>query len=188
MPLFSKLLNRSYPIVIAQYERDGFSAGSEEKLHWAIMVVTDTEELRGHIFQAIDRTYSNRPYPNTVWERSYRDPSASLLKTTKCVGIAQIGSVKARDLDTLIALVGDGDNSKGYQAVPRFEGWRCKDWVLEVVDLLRTHNPDWIDGTVVPLGKKTDRNMFYPALRLAGAATMQARRRNVRAPPAAQWL
>ncbi|KAJ7266579.1 hypothetical protein C8J57DRAFT_375648 [Mycena rebaudengoi] len=64
-----------------------------------------------------------------------RDPSAGLSKTTKCVGIAQIGSVKARDLDTLIALVGDGDNSKGHQAVPRFEGWRCKDWILEMIGI-----------------------------------------------------
>ncbi|KAJ7261743.1 hypothetical protein B0H12DRAFT_977417, partial [Mycena haematopus] len=130
-----------YPVVIAQYVRDDYGVGNEEHLHWALMVVKNTDKLKGDIFQAVDRLY----YGSSIasWERSYRS-DADLMKTTKCVGLIQIGSVKARDLDSFIAVVGDSDQSNGHPAIPKFPGWRCKDWILEVIDLLKLQKSGWI--------------------------------------------
>ncbi|KAJ6512980.1 hypothetical protein C8R45DRAFT_890811 [Mycena sanguinolenta] len=182
--LLTKIVNPTYPIVIAQYERDDYSVGNEEHLRWALMVVRNSDKLRGPIFQAIDRLY----YGGTTatWERSYL-PEGDLLKTTKCIGLIQIGSVKARDLDSFIAMVGDSDPNKGHPVIPKFQGWRCKDWILEVIDLLK-QNSDWIDNTLVPHGQTARREMFLPALRRAGKATAEVRAKDRKAPPAAEWL
>jgi hypothetical protein len=159
--------------------------GNEEKLHWAIIVLTKPDVLEGHIFQAIDWIYSDER--GEQWERHCQS-SGSVLKVSKCVGLTQIGSVKARDLQSLVDLTGMGDNSKGYPAVKRFEGWRCKDWVLEVVNLLRDHNAEWIDNDLVPAGQKSTRDMFFPALRLAGKVTVEAQSKNPLAAPCVEWL
>ena len=142
MSALSKLLNPSYPIVIAQYKRDDYGVGSEQYLHWALIVLTSKEELEGHCFQAVDRHYSDGR--GTVWEPHYT-PSASLRKTTKCLGGVQIGSVKARKLDALVMLV------RAHPTTPKFEGWNCRDWILEVVELLATEG--WINKSFVASGE-----------------------------------
>jgi len=124
--LYSKLVNQSYPIVIAQYKRDKYGVGNEEELHWALIVITSKRDLEGHCFQAIDRHYSNGR--GSVWEPHYA-PSASLRRTKKCLGGVQIGSVKARNLDDLIELI------KSHPTTPKFDGWNCRDWILEVIEL-----------------------------------------------------
>ncbi|KAJ6492551.1 hypothetical protein C8R47DRAFT_1270830 [Mycena vitilis] len=184
MSLLARILNQSYPIAIAQYERDDFTVGSEEKLHWAIIVLTNPTALEGHIFQAIDRIYSDER--GEQWERHYQAAGNALVP--KCVGLAQIGAVKARDLQSLVDLIGTSDNSKGYPTVKRFDNWRCKDWALEVVDLLRSHDADWIDCGLVPPGQSATREMFFPVLRLAGKATVEARSKTLSAPPCVEWL
>jgi hypothetical protein len=118
MSLLAKIINKSCPITIAQYERDDFTVGNEEKLHWAIIVLTKPDALEGHIFQAIDRIYSDER--GEQWERHCQS-SGSVLKVSKCVGLAQIGSVKARDLQSLVDLIGIGDNLKG---IPLSSGFR----------------------------------------------------------------
>ncbi|KAJ7183636.1 hypothetical protein C8R46DRAFT_884416 [Mycena filopes] len=185
MSLVARILNKPCPIVIAQYERDDFTVGDEEKLHWAIIVLTKPDALEGHVFQAIDRIYSDER--GEQWSRHYQ-ANGSVLKAPKCVGLAQIGAVKAREVQSLLDLVGTSDNSKGYPALKRFEGWRCKDWVLEVVDLLRERNPGWIATAVVPDGEKATRDMFFPALRRAGKSTVEARKKNPLAAPSVEWL
>lgn len=105
-------------------------------------MLTSKEELEGHCFQAVDRHYSDGR--GTVWEPHYT-PSASLRKTTKCLGGVQIGSVKARKLDALVTLV------RAHPTIPKFEGWNCRDWILEVVELLATEG--WINKSFVALGE-----------------------------------
>jgi hypothetical protein len=113
-----KLLNSSYPIVIAQYERDDYGVGSEQHLHWALIVMTSKEDLQGHCFQAIDRHYSNRR--GKVWELNYMS-RVSLRNTRQCLGCVQIGIVKARQLDALIPPI------RAHPTIPKFEGWNCRD-------------------------------------------------------------
>ncbi|KAJ7183781.1 hypothetical protein C8R46DRAFT_1344494 [Mycena filopes] len=185
MSLLSKLVNETYPLAIVQYERADFKAGSEEQLHWALMIVTKREKREGHIFQAVDRTYQGQS--SATWTRSYL-PKGSLLKTSKCLGLVQIGSVKARDLKAFIALVGDEDNTHGYPTVASFPGWTCKEWVLEVIELLRGDNAKWIDEGIVPPDRAATREMFYPALRRVAAATTRDRETVRNAPPVGEWL
>jgi len=125
---YSKMLNPSYPIVIAQYKRDEYGVGDEEHLHWALIVIKSKDQLAGHCFQAIDRHYSDGR--GTVWSPHYA-PHASLEKTTKCLGGVQIGSVRARELDDLVAII------RHHPTAPKFDGWNCRDWIIEVIELLR---------------------------------------------------
>ncbi|KAJ7796742.1 hypothetical protein B0H13DRAFT_1674740 [Mycena leptocephala] len=180
----NKLFNSSFPIVIAQYTRDGYGAGNEEHLRWALMVVVKDAALEGPTWHAIDKHWADG---GVTWERAYL-PKASLLRTNKCIGLVQIGAVKARDLKSLIAVVGDEDPMKGHPVSPSFAGWRCKDWVLEVVEILRIQNKGWIDATLVPAGRPAIRQMFYPALRRVSEATQMARQVDPSSPPAVEWL
>ncbi|KAJ6533767.1 hypothetical protein DFH09DRAFT_1325621 [Mycena vulgaris] len=120
--LLAKIVNESYPIVIVQYSRVDYGAGHEERLHWALMVVTNATKLRGPTFHAIDKLY---PTGQKTWERAYR-PAASLLKTSRCLGLVQIETVKARDFDSLIELVGTDDPNTGYLTTPLHAGWNCQ--------------------------------------------------------------
>jgi hypothetical protein len=134
--IYSKLLNPSYPIVLAQYKRDDYGVGDEEELHWALIVIISRADLEGHCFQAVDRNYTDGR--GKVWTSHYA-PSASLRRTRKCLGGVQIGSVKARDLDTLIALI------KNHPTVSKFDGWNYRNWILEIVEVLRVKG--WISET-----------------------------------------
>ncbi|KAJ7452850.1 hypothetical protein FB451DRAFT_1373967 [Mycena latifolia] len=184
MSILAKLVNESYAVCIAQYARDDMGAGHEEYLHWALMVVTKVGALEGPTFHAVDRT---KPDGQVTWQRAYL-PKASLLKTSKSLGLVQIGSVKARDLKSFIAVVGDSDQSTGHPTRPKFQGWRCKDWVLEVIDLLKAEKAGWIDDIMVAPGYAATREMFLPALRRVANATMDARMTDRTAPPVAEWL
>jgi hypothetical protein len=157
--LYSKLVNQSYPIVIAQYKRDEYGVGNEEELHWALIVITSRDNLQGHCFQAVDRNYSDGR--GKVWAPHYA-PKASLRKTTKCLGGVQIGSVKARNLDGLIELI------QSHPTTPKFDGWNCRDWILEVIELLGAKG--WISEDFTSEGNTQTR--YLRSLRQASANTV----------------
>jgi len=170
MSALSKLLNPSYPIVIAQYKRDDYGVGSEQYLHWALIVMTSKEDLGGHCFQAVDRHYSDGQ--GTVWELNYM-AHVSLRNTQKCLGGVQIGSVKARKLDALITLI------KAHSTIPQFEGWNCRNWIVEVVELLKAEG--WINESFVPVGEDPQAR-FLDDLRKVSKSTVAQR------DPVVQWL
>ncbi|KAJ7027727.1 hypothetical protein C8F04DRAFT_1237990 [Mycena alexandri] len=183
MGTVAKLVNASLPVVIAQYSRDDYGAGQEEFLHWALMVIVKRGSLEGPTWHAIDK---HRPDGQVFWERAYL-PKASLLRTSKCIGLVQIGIVKARDLKSFISVVGSGDPSTGHPVSPSFQGWRCKDWVLEVIEIIR-ETEGWIDESVLAPGRPATREVFYPALRRVAQATQQARQSDPRSPPSVEWI
>lgn len=64
--LFSNNRDEDYTIAIIQYERDTYSVRQEEHLHWALIVITDEDDMSGPCWQAFDRHYSNGR--RIVWE------------------------------------------------------------------------------------------------------------------------
>ncbi|KAJ7106970.1 hypothetical protein C8R44DRAFT_744847 [Mycena epipterygia] len=172
--LLDKIVNVSYPVVIAQYERDDKGVGHENSLHWSLLVIQNMEELKGPTFHAVDRTT--------------RDGVTNLVKTSKCLGLVQIGSVKARDLKSFIELVGDNDQEKGHATIPKYPGWRCKEGVLEVIELLREQDVNWVDERILRPGSQPTRETFLPAMTRVARATVEARKSNKNAKPVAEWL
>lgn len=101
----SKLFRRAfrleeYSIVIAQYERGNFGVGTEEHLHWAIIVVINEEKQEGRMYQAINRPMNTPHGPVVGWELS-TSQNASLDKSHKCLGAVRIGIVKQKELEKL---------------------------------------------------------------------------------------
>jgi hypothetical protein len=178
MLLYSKLLNPSYPIVLAQYKRNNYGVGNEEEFHWALIVITSKRGLEGPTFQAVDRTYTDGR--GKVWESHYA-PSLSLMRTRKCLGGIQIGAVKARDLDDLTAVI------RGHPATPKFDGWNCRDWIVETIELLSTKG--WISAAFgskhVP-GDAQSRYLVH--LRVASASTEAATPTPRNFVPVVQWM
>ncbi len=104
MSLLGKILNKkpsAYAIAVVQYERDDFSVGHEEQLHWAIAAVISVKnqfEIEVHGWQIIDRIYSDgRP---KEWLLHYRG-DAQLHKTFKCLGGVNIGQIEGKDIEKL---------------------------------------------------------------------------------------
>ncbi|TFY74033.1 hypothetical protein EWM64_g9979 [Hericium alpestre] len=125
----AKVTNQQYPLVLAQYKRDDFGIGTEQHLHWALLVVTDSKHISGPCFQAVDRTYQDAR--GKKWSAHFA-PAASLMAMDKCLGAVQIGTVKHRELDAFIACM------QAHATVPKFNGWNCRDYVLELVEILRS--------------------------------------------------
>ncbi|KAJ7106976.1 hypothetical protein C8R44DRAFT_744851 [Mycena epipterygia] len=99
-----------------------------------------------------------------------------------------IDSVKARDLKSLIELAGKNDQEKGHTPISKYAGWRCKEWVLEVIELLRVHDANWINELIVWPGYQATRETFLPAMRSVAKATVEERSKDPRADPMAEWL
>ncbi|CAA7263960.1 unnamed protein product [Cyclocybe aegerita] len=170
------LHNPSYPIVLAQYKRDGWGVGHEEHLHWALMTITDTNRLRGHCFQAVDRVYADER--GKVWSLHYAK-DASLERTSKCLGGIQIGSVKARKLDSLLEII------QQHSTVPKFAGWNCRDWILEVVETLACKG--WIHERFAAAHEAANpQEVFLTGLRIASRATAAIQGKDFK--PQVQWL
>ncbi|KAL1738702.1 hypothetical protein HDZ31DRAFT_69713 [Schizophyllum fasciatum] len=171
--LLSKLFKTSsqFSLAIIQYERAGFSVGHEEELHWAVVAVyskTDFD-VKGHAWQVVDRHYSDgRPNP-VQWLLHYGD--MQLNKTLKCLGGVYVGQMNGKDVDRLNKLIHDSA-----QPVPKFEGWNCRDWVLEVIRDILVPN-GWADAGI------TTQQSLLPSLRSAAQASCRAREAQKRATP-----
>lgn len=96
--LFSSNRNEDYPIAVIQYERDGYSVGQEQHLHWALIVITNDDGMSGPCWQALDRHYSDGR--GIVWEL-YDGKVVRLMSTRKCLGGVKIGSVKKEELESM---------------------------------------------------------------------------------------
>ncbi|KAL1692606.1 hypothetical protein GGG16DRAFT_51002 [Schizophyllum commune] len=157
----------TFSLVVMQYERADFSVGQEEELHWAIVATyTSDKSIKGYAsWQAIDRHYSDgRPDP-IVWEL-HSSPDVRLHQDAKCLGGVSIGQLKGQDVKKLNKLI-----NANAQPVPKFEGWNCRDWVLEVIkDILVTNG--WADSDI------STQQSLLPSLKIAALETVNARKGN----------
>ncbi|THH18338.1 hypothetical protein EW146_g2647 [Bondarzewia mesenterica] len=148
-------VDKTLPIVIVQYERDKYGVGTEEHLHWALVVFTKAREQQGPCFQVVDRHYRDG---RVEWLSI--DQNVTLGRTKKCLGGVHIGNVKRSKLGNLRELVA------AHPPVVRSEGWNCRDWVMEVIQLLSGEG--WIDSKI------PDQATLLPSLRVASKATKDA--------------
>ncbi|KAG6855870.1 hypothetical protein H0H87_009824 [Tephrocybe sp. NHM501043] len=160
MDLMKKVFNLSesnlYPIVIAQYERDDYSVNNPEQLHWAILVVQDAKLQKGPVWQAIDMHYSDGRFE---WQLS--TGSVKLGSTTKCLGGVCIGYLPRDNLSEFSLIVSSN------VPVPKFQGWNCRDWIMEVVEMLKKDR--WIEHYIL------DQSTLFPIMHLAGIKTHKRR-------------
>ncbi|KAI5887669.1 uncharacterized protein SCHCODRAFT_02671654 [Schizophyllum commune H4-8] len=162
----------TFSLAVMQYERADFSVGHEEELHWAIVAVHSSDnDIKGYAsWQAIDRHYSDgRPNP-IVWELHYSS-DVQLNKDARCLGGVYIGQLKGQDVKKLNKLI-----HANVQPVSKFEGWNCRDWVLEVIKDILVPN-GWADG-----GISTHQSLL-PSLKIAAPKTVKARKENKLAAP-----
>ncbi|KAL1731441.1 hypothetical protein EV714DRAFT_271678 [Schizophyllum commune] len=162
----------TFSLAVMQYERADFSVGQEEELHWALVATqTNGNDIKGYAsWQAIDRHYSDgRPDP-VVWELHY-SPDVRLHQDAKCLGGVNIGQLKGQDVKKMNKLI-----HANAQPMPRFEGWNCRDWVLEVIKDILVAN-GWADA-----GISTQQSLL-PSLKIAAPETVNARKENKLAAP-----
>ncbi|OSX62468.1 hypothetical protein POSPLADRAFT_1057081 [Postia placenta MAD-698-R-SB12] len=97
-------------IAILQYQRAEFGVGTEEHLHWSILLETEALERRTDLrcFQAVDRTYGDER--GKQWELF--DGKVSLVRTRKCLGGVYIGTVKESQIASMRELFAE-------------KGWVC---------------------------------------------------------------
>lgn len=157
--------NTALPIVIAQYKRDDMGVGQEEKLHWALIIITDARELSGPCFQLVDRTYRHPDGRIKSFSWNIHSVQAVLSKTTKCLGGVQVGCVRASELATVCDLI------NSHAPVPKSPEWNCRDWISEVLGLL--HKRYCIDTRILPPGARPI-DCLLPSLRWASRATADA--------------
>ncbi|KAI0791659.1 hypothetical protein C8Q75DRAFT_805274 [Abortiporus biennis] len=150
-------LDTSYPIIVAQYKRDVYGVGTEEELHWAIIVFTDIANQTGPSFQIFDRHFRD----GTV-QWNYFEKVVQLYKTDKSLGGVIIGSVKASELENLEKVIREN------QPVIKCEGWNCRSWVMEVIAELVANG--WVDPKV------KDQSSLIPSMRLASLQTVAAKK------------
>ncbi|EED82804.1 predicted protein [Postia placenta Mad-698-R] len=148
--------DRQCKIAVVQYERADYGVGTEEHLHWAIVVQTERLDQDLPCFQVFDRHYNDSR--GVQWALFDRD--ISLLKTRKCLGGVYIGSVKYSQIKALREV------ASGNGPVPKFPEWNCRDWVIEVIQLFAEQG--WI-STSIP-----DQATLLPSMRIASVATKAA--------------
>ncbi|KAI0042808.1 hypothetical protein FA95DRAFT_515521 [Auriscalpium vulgare] len=144
---------KAYRIVLLQYERDGYGLGTEEHLHWAFALLKPNQ-IHGKTFQVFARQYSDER--GLVWE-SYLNRSVALDETRKCLGGVEVGVIAKRDLHKFHQVIA------GHPPVSKFEGWNCRDWIVEVVSLLAAHG--WAASFI------SDQAAFLPSLKHASRVT-----------------
>ncbi|THH14273.1 hypothetical protein EW146_g6047 [Bondarzewia mesenterica] len=93
-------VDETLPIVLVQYERDEYGVGTEEHLHWALVVFTKAREQQGPCFQVVDRHYRDG---RVEW--LLIDQNVTLGSTKKCLGGVHIGNIKKSKLGTLREVV-----------------------------------------------------------------------------------
>ncbi|TFY77117.1 hypothetical protein EWM64_g6891 [Hericium alpestre] len=144
----------AYPIAVVQYERDGYGIGTEEQLHWALVVLTGPG-MAGPAFQIFDRTYNDG---RVVW--NFFDGVLQLGIATKCLGGVCIGIVKQSELDEFRKVVAAN------RPAVKFVGWNCRDWVMETIRLVREKG--WVHTDIA------DQETLLPSLKMASKATKAA--------------
>ena len=91
----------SHSIVVMQYKRGTYTLGDEQHFHWALLVVTDTDEQDGYLWQAVNRILpSGGGEGVVVWDVD-NGRNSTLAKTFRCLGGVTIGMIKPDDLSTL---------------------------------------------------------------------------------------
>ncbi|KAJ3779390.1 hypothetical protein FB446DRAFT_630031 [Lentinula raphanica] len=155
--LFSS--NKEHTIAVIQYERDGYSVGREDQLHWALVVVTSDEshDPAGPCWQVYDRHYNDG---TVIWEL-YDGHKVYLEHTTKCIGGVKVGSIKKSELKSLKEIL------SAHHPTPKFPGWNCRDWVIEVIAILQQNG--WIYQGVIP-----SQAFLLPGLRSASVLTINS--------------
>ncbi|KAJ3972422.1 hypothetical protein EV361DRAFT_970872 [Lentinula raphanica] len=144
--LFSS--NKEHTIAVIQYERDGYSVGREDQLHWALVVVTSDESQTPMILQLYD---GHKVY---------------LEHTTKCIGGVKVGSIKKSELKSLKEIL------SAHHPTPKFPGWNCRDWVIEVIAILQQNG--WIYQGVIP-----SQAFLLPGLRSASGGGREVNRSDI---------
>ncbi|KAH9855449.1 hypothetical protein C2E23DRAFT_724361 [Lenzites betulinus] len=122
-----------YSIVVSQYERGCYSVGNEEQFHWAIVIITNENERKGYMYQAVNKV-SRTPegLGVVVWELSTSD-EVSLEKSRRCLGAVRVGVVKQKELQDLHkAIVNHPPVDTG-----KPDGWNCRDWVMECIEIMK---------------------------------------------------
>lgn len=161
-------MDKDLPIVVAQYQRAEFGHGTEERLHWAIICLKSIHDQEGPCFQAFDRRYSDGRENPVQWELNVRD--IKLYKTQRCLGAVQVGTVKASELDELIALV------KAHPPRPVDPAnYRCQWWTMEIIHLFREKG--WVTVDI------PSREALWPAMKRASEATQKERQNRKKARP-----
>ncbi|KAK7682216.1 hypothetical protein QCA50_014803 [Cerrena zonata] len=154
--------NKSHYIVVAQYKRADYGVGAEENFHWAIIILEDINEdaaLCGPCYQVFDRHFNDER--GVEWHL-YNKP-VTLGRTDKSLGGVVIGTVKQKDLVEL------GQILSAHLPIVKFEGWNCRDWVIEAIQLLRVKG--WIPTDI------KEQASLLPSLRAASTASDAARKR-----------
>ncbi|TBU41565.1 hypothetical protein BD309DRAFT_868066 [Dichomitus squalens] len=134
MPALLKRLAgpRTCPIVVAQYKDEYRGVGHEADLHWALVVITDRATLSGPSFQAQgaerESEYEVQWYARHAPASLY-DVCATV--RTLCLGGVQVGAVRAADVGKLAEYL------QSHPPAPTHAGWSSRDYVLELLELLR---------------------------------------------------
>ncbi|KAG6876626.1 hypothetical protein C0992_012226 [Termitomyces sp. T32_za158] len=151
------LKSSQYPIVVAQYERDDYSFDHPEQLHWAIIVLENVKDQKGQCWQAVDRHFRDG---QVEWRIAHK--IIKLGNTTKCLGGVCIGQVEADQVDDIREVI------LSHSPMIRFNGWNCRDWIMEVIAVLKNNEfvkydiPDTQDG-------------YFSLMRTAGQKTLVRR-------------
>ncbi|EED80291.1 predicted protein [Postia placenta Mad-698-R] len=143
-------------IAVVQYERADYRVGTEEHLHWAIVVQTERLDQDLPCFQVFDRHYSDSR--GVQWHLFDRD--ISLLKMRKCLGGISIGSVKYSRIKALREVI------SGKGPVPKFPEWNYRYWMIEVIQLFAEQG--WISTSIL------DQATLLPSMRIASVTTKAA--------------
>ncbi|KAK7693544.1 hypothetical protein QCA50_003113 [Cerrena zonata] len=147
----------SHSLVIAQYERADFTVGNEEEFHWALIVLTNVREQKGPSWQALEYNYSDGR--GLVWRLVAAD--VGLPKSEKCFGGVRIGTIKSEDIATMDEII------KSNVPSPKFDGWTCRDWIMETLELIEPKG--WVDPKV------TTQSSLIPFMKKASQATQTKR-------------
>ncbi|TRM60053.1 hypothetical protein BD626DRAFT_408073 [Schizophyllum amplum] len=151
---------RQCTVAVIQYERNDFSVGHEEQFHWALVAVVSKKDLsiRSVAWQVSDRHYSDgRPM-----EWILHDNEVEVNKTFKCLGGVILGQISEKDVDKARKLVRELQQPK-----PKFQGWNCRDWVMEVIQNI------FIPNGWAAAGATSQRSLL-PSLRSASRASKSA--------------
>ncbi|KAG6914723.1 hypothetical protein DXG01_015753 [Tephrocybe rancida] len=157
MDFLKKILKSTthYPIVVAQYERNDFSVNNPEQLHWAIVIIKDAQKQSGPTWQATDVYYRDGRFE---WKLSTID-NVTLGGTAKCLGGVCVGYIGVDELDEFGMLISSN------HPTAKFAGWNCRDWVIEVIDML--HNRGWVGHQI------SEQANLFPAMHGAGTKTLE---------------
>jgi len=84
-------------ISVVQYERADYGVGTEEHLHWAIVLLPSGGKTKGRSFQVIDRHYQDE----RGVQRNLYDLDEDLRRNKRCLDGVRIGSVRKNDYEAL---------------------------------------------------------------------------------------